>query len=79
MAMLKLGGAATDEEISEQSGLKISSVNGRRNELQTLGVIYSFNYIKKLGSSNVLNIVWHLNFGKLYEVYNSIDKELTTN
>ena len=30
-AMLKLGGAATDEEISNLSGLKVSSVNGRRN------------------------------------------------
>lgn len=73
MAMLKLGGAATDEEIHEQSGLRLSSVNARRNELITLGVIYSFNYVKKLGSSGVPNTVWHLNLNKLHEFYSSIN------
>jgi len=64
-AVLKLGGEATDNEIVEMLGWPPGYVSARRNALKHLGIIVSYGKTKT-GPSGVRNIVWSINFKKLY-------------
>lgn len=65
---IKLGGAATDNEIKDNSDLPINIITARRKDLIKEGVVSGFKDKKKPGPSGKLNTIWYLNFKALHQI-----------
>lgn len=67
IAIIRIGGEATDNEIKELLDWPASSVSARRNELKELGIIVSFGKTKP-GPYKCSNTVWSINFNQLNKI-----------
>jgi len=66
--MIKLGGAATDNEVKANSDLEINIITARRKNGQEQGLVKSFNGSKKIGPFGVSNKIWYLNYKGLHTI-----------
>ncbi|HEX3075141.1 MAG TPA: hypothetical protein VHP30_16115 [Ignavibacteriales bacterium] len=62
-ALILLGGAGADYEVSQKAGMPVHLISARRNELKHKGIIIKGEKI--LGPHGAANTVWHINYNRL--------------
>lgn len=62
-ALISIGGAGADYEVSLKAGMPVHLISARRNELKHKGIIFKGE--KKLGPHGAANTVWHINYSRL--------------